>query len=124
MEEETWPATSYLPQLPFCWWAKSFFSLAPSIRTYPRFRGQALHHVPGDPESGGRSGNVAKAVAKALFGKEQVRLDQCSRWPEKRNCGQECLSRVHADPRHCLVWSMVGEWYKGKSCAYCQKPFL
>ena len=22
------------------------------------------------------------------------------------------------------MWNIVAEWYKGKNCAYCQKPFL
>jgi hypothetical protein len=52
-----------------------------------------------------------------------VRLDQCSRRPERQKCGQECLSQVYADPQHCLVWNIVGEWYHGKSWAHCQKPF-
>lgn len=100
------------------------FSVALSIRTYLRFRGQRIITCPETQNPAAVHVNVTKAAAKALFGREQVRLDHCSRWPEKRNCGQECLSQVQADPQQCLVWSIVGEWYKGKSCAYCQKPFL
>ena len=99
------------------------FSLVLSIRAYLRFRGQRVITCPETQKPAAVHVNVAKAATKALFGGEQVRLDQCSRWPERQNCGQECLSQIHADPQQCLVWNIVGEWYKGKSCAYCQKPF-
>jgi hypothetical protein len=99
------------------------FSLALSIRMYWRFRGQRLITCPETKNPAAVRVNVAEAARKAFFGKEQVRLDQCSRWPERRNCGQECLTQVHADREHCLVWNIVADWYKGKSCAYCQKPF-
>jgi hypothetical protein len=100
------------------------YGLVLSIRTYLRFRGQRMITCPETQNPAAVHVNVAKAASKALFGKEQVRLDQCSRWPERQNCGQECLSQVHAEPQHCLVWNIVGEWYHGKSCAYCHKPFM
>ena len=100
------------------------FSLALSIRTYLRYRGQRLITCPETKDPAAVHVDVAKAASKAFLGKEQVQLDQCSRWPERQNCGQECLSQVYADPEHCLVWNVVVDWYKGKSCAYCQKPFL
>jgi hypothetical protein len=94
-----------------------------SIRTYRRFRGQRLVTCPETRNPAAVHVNVARAAAKAFLGKEQVQLDQCSRWPDRRECGQECLSEVYADPQNCLVWNIVADWYKGKSCAYCRKPF-
>lgn len=48
-----------------------------------------------------------------------LRLDSCSRWPEKAGCGQECLKQVHDQPDDCMVRTMVARWYEGKSCAIC-----
>jgi hypothetical protein len=42
---------------------------------------------------------------------------------ERQSCGQECLSQLGADPHNCLVWTKVVDWYRGRSCAYCRKPF-
>jgi len=100
-----------------------FYSLFLSFRTYRRFRGQRLITCPETQNPAAIHVNLGKAATKAFFGKQELRLDQCSRWPERKNCGQECLAQVHADAEHCLVWNIVAEWYKGKSCAYCQKPF-
>jgi hypothetical protein len=93
------------------------------FRNYLRFRGQRLVTCPETHQAAAVHVNAGKAAATALIGKQEVRLDQCSRWPERRSCGQDCLSEIKADPGHCLVWNIVAAWYKGKSCAYCQKPF-
>jgi hypothetical protein len=93
------------------------------LRTYQRYRGQRLVTCPETHRAAAVHVNAMKAAREALAGREEIRLDQCSRWPEKRNCGQECLSQVNADPANCLVWNIVADWYKGKFCAYCQQPF-
>jgi hypothetical protein len=101
----------------------SVFGLVLAFRTYLRYRGQRLVTCPETHQPAAVHVNAAKAMTATLIGKQEVRLDQCSRWPEKRNCGQECLGEVNADPQQCLVWNIVADWYKGKSCAYCQRPF-
>ena len=99
------------------------FGLTVALRTYLRYRGKRVITCPETQKAAAVHVNATNAARKALFGKSYVRLDQCSRWPERQNCGQECLSQVNADPAACLVWNIVDQWYKGKSCAYCQKPF-
>jgi len=99
------------------------FGVTFAFRAYLRYRGERLVTCPETHQAAAVHVNAGRVASTALIGKQEVQLDQCSRWPEKRNCGQECLSQVNADPAHCLVWNIVAEWYKGKSCAYCQKPF-
>jgi len=99
------------------------YSVSLALRTYLRYRGKRLVTCPETHRAAAVHVDVAKAAGQGLWGKQEIRLDQCSRWPEKKNCGQDCLSQVRADPENCLVWNMVATWYKGKSCAYCQKPF-
>lgn len=99
------------------------FGLTVALRTYLKYRGQRVITCPETRQAAAVHVNATNAARKALFGKSYVRLDQCSRWPERQNCGQECLSQVNADPALCLVWNIVDQWYKGKACAYCQKPF-
>lgn len=94
-----------------------------AFRSYLRYRGRRLVTCPETHRAAAVHVDAGKAAATALVGKQEVRLDQCSRWPERRNCGQDCLTEIKADPEHCLVWNIVAAWYKGKSCAYCQKPF-
>jgi hypothetical protein len=100
------------------------FGIAMVFYSYLRYRGQRLVTCPETLKPAAVHVNLGNVARKAAIGKEQVRLDQCSRWPERQNCGQECLGELQADPGSCLVWNIVGAWYKGKSCAYCQKPFV
>lgn len=99
------------------------YALSMAGRMFLRYRGRRIITCPETEKPAAVHVNAVTAARDAIFGKEHIRLDQCSRWPERQNCGQECLSQVKADPEHCLVWNMVDEWYEGKSCAYCQKPF-
>jgi len=99
------------------------FGSAVALRTYLRYRGKRVITCPETRKAAAVHVNATNAARKAIFGKSYVRLDQCSRWPERQNCGQDCLSQVNADPAACLVWNIVDQWYKGKACAYCQKPF-
>ena len=74
------------------------------------------------PENGRKAGvevNASHAALAGLFGGTSLRLDSCSRWPEREGCGQECLSQIEASPEGCLVRTMLTEWYAGASCAYC-----
>jgi len=100
------------------------FGLSMAVSTYRRYRGQRLVTCPETLKPAAVRVNVVNAAKKAAIGQDQVRLDQCSRWPERQNCGQDCLGQLQADPQACLVWNIVSNWYNGKSCAYCQKPFI
>jgi hypothetical protein len=36
------------------------------------------------------------AVRMHALGNDELRVKQCSRWPERRQCGQECLGQIAA----------------------------
>jgi hypothetical protein len=56
-------------------------------------------------------------------GRPDLRLETCTRWPEKAGCGQECLGQVESAPQACLLRTILGDWYQGKSCAICGRAF-
>ena len=97
--------------------------LIPALRAYLKFRGERLITCPETHKTEAVDVAARKAAVTALFGGPTLRLDRCSRWPERQDCGQECLQQVATDPEHCLVWNIVSNWYHGKSCVYCHKPF-
>lgn len=55
----------------------------------------------------------------ALRGQEHSRLESCSRWPEKAECGQECLAQVDPSPEN--IERLLSQWYEGKNCAVCTR---
>lgn len=97
--------------------------LGRAVRTYLKFRGKRIVSCPETHESAAVRVAAGNAALSATLGHEQLRLSECSRWPEKEACGQECLKQIEEAPRACLVATIVSRWYEGKECAYCHKPF-
>jgi hypothetical protein len=58
-----------------------------------------------------------------LFGKPDLRLRDCTRWPRREKCQQACLSQIEASPVDCMVKTKLVHWYAGKSCAFCGESF-
>lgn len=52
----------------------------------------------------------------------ELRLSDCTRWPQRAGCAQMCLSQIAESPEGCLVRSIVTSWYAGKSCVCCGRP--
>src|SRR5512142_2861678 len=69
--------------------------LVPVVRVY---RGTRLVACPETKRPAAVELDALRA-AFSLFGDEpgRFRLANCSRWPEKAGCGQECLSEVERD---------------------------
>jgi hypothetical protein len=99
------------------------YRAVPAVRAYFTYRGKRLVTCPETRKTAAVDVAAGKAAAEAFAGKIELRLDRCSRWPERHDCGQECLTQIHADPEHCLVWNIVSRWYEGQNCAYCRKRF-
>ncbi len=92
-------------------------------RTYFRYRGKMLFTCPETHKAAAVNIAAGDAARSSLLGHPDIHLQDCSRWPERKNCGQECLSQLGADPENCLVWNIVADWYRGRSCVYCGKHF-
>lgn len=94
----------------------------PGLRAYFTFRGKHLVTCPETHEPQAVNIAAGEAAVGAFLNEPTLRLVECSRWPERQNCGQDCLQQIEADPENCLVWNVVSKWYEGKSCVFCRKP--
>lgn len=99
------------------------YRLAAAFLVYLKFRGKRLVTCPETKQAAAVEVAASGVAIRAVAGVPHLRLSDCSRWPERENCGQDCLSQVEADPEKCLVWNIVNSWYAGKTCVYCNKPF-
>ena len=98
--------------------------LTDAARVFFRYRGKMLFTCPETGKAACGKVAAADAARSSLTGRPKIYLSECSRWPERRNCGQECLSQLGVDPQNCLLWTKVSDWYRGRACVYCHKPFL
>jgi hypothetical protein len=97
--------------------------LTDAARVLFRYRGRLLFTCPETGQSACVKVAAGDAARSSLVGRPKIHLSDCCRWPERQNCGQECLSQLAADPQNCLVWTKISDWYRGRSCVYCHKPF-
>jgi hypothetical protein len=84
-----------------------------------KYRGQRVIQCPENRRPAGVVVDASHAAFTALGKGPDLRLSQCSRWPERAGCGQECLSQIQAAPEDCLVRSIIAKWYRGKACSAC-----
>jgi len=98
------------------------FRAVPGVRAFFKFRGKRLVTCPETHEAAAVNVGAGEAALGVFVNEPTLRLNQCSRWPERQDCGQDCLQQIEADPDKCLVWNIVSKWYEGKNCAFCHKP--
>jgi len=93
--------------------------VALSLRTYFQNRGRQSAVCPENGQSVDVEVDNKYGFWTALRGQEHSRLKSCTRWPEKGDCGQECMAQVDPSPEN--VERLMLSWYKGKACAICAR---
>lgn|SRR5574340_123622 len=84
------------------------------LRPYLRERGARVVTCPENHQYTAVSADAGHAALRG-----ELRLESCSRWPERAACGRECLAELEAAPNGCLVRNILADWYRGKTCAWC-----
>jgi hypothetical protein len=90
---------------------------------WTRYRGTRVVVCPENREVVAVRVDAAHAAATAPQGHPDLRLESCTRWPEKASCGQECLGQIESAPETCLLRNILTDWYRGKTCAFCRRGF-
>ena len=98
------------------------FRAIPGVRAYFEYRGKRLVTCPETHKAEAVDVAAKEAAVGAFLSEPTLRLVECSRWPERQDCGQDCLQQIEIDPANCLVWNIVSKWYEGKNCVFCRKP--
>jgi hypothetical protein len=93
--------------------------VAVSLQNYYKNRGRQPVTCPDSGEPVDVEVDRKFAFWTALRGQEHSRLQSCSRWPEKGDCGQECLQQIDPSPEN--IERLLSKWYEGKSCAICRR---
>lgn len=89
---------------------------------YFRFRGARLITCPETQRPAAVCVAAGYSAIMSSLGKTNLQLSDCSRWPERRACGQECLGQIELAPEECLVRTILTRWYRDKLCVFCRKP--
>jgi len=93
-----------------------------AVLAYSRHRGPRVVICPAD---GSRAAvrPDARHAALTLLPRVDLRIEDCSRWPAHRRCGQMCLDQVESDPGPSPVELFLADWYAERRCARCGAAF-
>jgi hypothetical protein len=104
-------AAAFLSGLPIAWFV---------IRTYRLYRGMRVVTCPETRAPAAVKLDAGRAAVTGLTGNVvEFRLKSCSRWPQRQQCGQECLSQIQAAPEKCRVESARAKALRDARCAIC-----
>ena len=103
--------------------AALWFGIRWLVRSSSRYRGSRIVTCPETGKPAIVEVDSLHASFTSTVGLPHIRLEDCSRWPIKGQCGQECLMDLDVAPERCLVSGVLMRWYRDKNCVYCRKPF-
>lgn len=95
-----------------------------ALRAWVRFRGTRVVVCPENHHTAAVEVDPSQAAVSALMGSPDLSLRTCSRWPEKEDCGQECLAQIEAAPDETRVTSVFERWSAERACAMCGQPMV
>lgn len=102
----------------------ALYFVAPLVAgAFLRYRGKRVITCPETRQPAAVEVDARHAALTAAISHPGLRLKSCSRWPERENCGQECLLQIELSPEDCLLRNILTEWYADKHCASCGKKF-
>jgi len=93
------------------------------VRSFSKYRGSRIVTCPETKKPAMVEVDSLQASLTSTVGLPDIRLEECSRWPIKEQCGQECLIDLDVAPERCLVSGVLMRWYRDKNCVYCRKVF-
>jgi hypothetical protein len=100
-----------------------WFGIRWLVRSSSRYRGPQIVNCPETKRPAIVEVDALHASLTSTVGLPDIRLQECSRWPIKEQCGQECLMDLDVAPDRCLVSGVLMRWYRDKNCVYCRKAF-
>ena len=103
--------------------AAVYFVVPLVVGTYIRYRGKRLITCPETRKPAAVNVDAGHAALTAAVGHSDLRLKSCTRWPEREDCGQECLSQIEISPEGCLLRNILTDWYRGRNCVSCGREF-
>lgn len=94
-----------------------------AARSFLKYRGTRVVTCPETSAPAAVEVAALRTALTAALGKQTLELRDCSRWPERQGCGQDCLAQIEQAPESSLVRTIFKKWYADKKCVLCGKKF-
>ena len=93
------------------------------VRTYVKYRGNRLVVCPETERYATVEIDGPLAAVTSLFGALELRIENCSRWPEHQHCTQDCVRQIALFPLGCPMRDLLTSWHAGMECVLCGRHF-
>lgn len=103
--------------------AALYLLVPPLAGGFIRYRGKRLVTCPETRRPVAVEVDAKHAAFTAALGHPDLRLKTCTRWPQRQDCGQECILQIEVSPEDCLIRNILTSWYAGKHCVSCGRKF-
>ena len=101
-----------------------YYVMPPAIEAYVKFRGRRLITCPETRTPVAVDVDLKRTAYSAVrSGKPDLRLSNCSRWPERQDCDQDCVLQIRMAPEEGRIRKILAEFYNGKNCVFCGRSF-
>jgi hypothetical protein len=92
-------------------------------RRYRKYKGPMVVVCPETQHDVGVEVDAGRATLAEVAGISDIDLTSCTRWPDRNDCGRECLQQIDLAPEEHLVSTQLARWFEGKSCCICGTRF-
>lgn len=93
------------------------------LRRYRRLTETRLVTCPETHETEAVRLDAGPSLTGLLESEKHHQLRECSRWPERADCDQPCLSQIVDAPDGCRLRALLDSYYSGQSCTLCGRDF-
>jgi hypothetical protein len=92
-----------------------------AFRTWRVYRGIRVITCPETRRPAAVKVDARYAVANMFRDRVDLRLNSCTRWPERSSCDQDCLAQIEADPNETRLETILNECVDGARCVLCRR---
>jgi hypothetical protein len=92
-----------------------------ATRTWLRVRGARIVVCPETQQPVAVRVDVGHAVATAIREKPDLTLTSCSRWPERHECDQACVTQIETAPSETDPRTIAARYFGAEHCAICAR---
>src|SRR5215470_809062 len=69
-----------------------------AVTTFRRYRGKRVVNCPETRNPCTVEVDARRAAFTTVISNPELRMKSCSRWPDRENCGQECMLQIQVLP--------------------------
>jgi hypothetical protein len=95
--------------------ASIYYVLPLALTTFRRYRGERIVNCPETRTPCAVQVDARHAAITTVLSDIELRMRSCSRWPDRKGCGQECMLQIQIAPFDSSFKDSFARWYAGRN---------